>query len=71
VPGPMQPSGAGLPRVPHVRGWLKAWARANGRGAEVDAAEEWEQQQRQRVAGLLALTPVEALALEVPLDEDH
>ncbi len=25
----------------------------------------------QRVAGLLALTPAEALELEVPLDEDH
>jgi hypothetical protein len=72
VRGPMQPSGrTGLPRVPHVRPWLKTWARANGRGAEVDAAEEWERQQRQRVAGLLALTPQEAQQLEVPQDENH
>jgi hypothetical protein len=47
----------------HVRGWLKAWARAHGRGAEVDAVVEWEQQ--------LQLTPTEAQELEVPLDEDH
>ncbi len=33
--------------------------------------EEWEQQQRQRLAGLLRLTPAEAQELEVPLDEDH
>jgi hypothetical protein len=36
VRGPMQPGGA-LPRVPHVRGWLKRRARADGRGAEADA----------------------------------
>jgi hypothetical protein len=71
VRGSMQPTGAGLPRVPHVRGWLKAWARANGRGGKVDAVEEWEQQQRQRLAGVLQLTPAEGRQLEVPLDEDH
>ncbi len=31
----------------------------------------WEQQQKQRVAGLLQLTPLEVEQLEVPLDEDH
>ncbi len=60
-----------MPRVPHVRGWLKQWARDNGRGAEADAAELWEQQQRQVVADLLSLAPQEAQQLELPLDEDH
>jgi hypothetical protein len=68
VRGPNQVGGL-LPRVPHVHGWLKQWARANGRGAEVDTAELWERQQRQVVAGVLQ--PTEAQQLEVPLDEDH
>ncbi len=54
-----------------MRGWLKAWARAHGRGAEADAAEQWEEQQRQMVTGLLQLTPQETQQLELPLDEDH
>ncbi len=60
--------------MPHVRGWLKAWARKQGRGAEVDvdAIEAWEQQQRQVVASQLGLTPGAAQQLdEPPLDEDH
>jgi hypothetical protein len=57
-----------VPRVPHVRGWLKAWARKQGRGAEVDAIEAWQQQQWQAVARQLG-TP--GAAQELPLDEDH
>ncbi len=74
VRGAMQGSGgrSGVPRVMHVRDWLKAWARKQGRGAEVDAIEAWEQQQRQAVAGQLSLTPGAAQRLlEPPLDEDH
>jgi hypothetical protein len=57
----------------HVRGWLKAWARKQGRGAEVDAIEAWEQQQRQAVASQLGLTPgaAQQLPRELPVDEDH
>ncbi len=67
--GAMQGSGgrSGVPRVMHVRGWLKAWAREQGRGAEVDAIEAWEQQQRQAVASQLSLTPGTAQQLlELP-----
>ncbi len=67
VRGPMQPGGA-LPRVPHMRGWLKQWARAKRRGEEVDAAKM--QRCSSSVAGLLQ-TPTEAQQLELPLDEDH
>ncbi len=68
VRGAMQPAGG----VPHVRGWLKARARKQGRGAEVDAIEAWEQQQRQAVARQLGLMPGAAQQLlELPLDKDH
>jgi hypothetical protein len=72
VHGPMQHAAGGVPRMPHVRGWLKRWARKQGRNAEVDAIKAWEQQQRQMVAGQLGLTPQAAQQLlELPLNEDH
>jgi hypothetical protein len=69
VRGPMQPASWGVPRVPHVRGWLKAWARRQGRGAEVDAIEAWEQQQRQEVGSQLGLTL--GVDQQLPVDEDY
>jgi hypothetical protein len=71
VRGAMQGSGrpSGVPRVMHVRGWLKAWARKQGRGAEVDAIEAWQQQQQQTVANQLGAA--QQLPRELPVDEDH
>ena len=65
VRGPMQGGGgSGVPRVPHVRGWLKQWARNHGRGADVDAIEQWQREQQQLVTQLLGLAGQEAAEAE-------
>ena len=74
VRGPMQPTTKGVPRVAHVRQWLKQFARQQqGRGVEVDTIELWQQQQQKLVSQRLQLAGQEAeeAEAEAALDGEH